>query len=57
MVYALTRAWILAYAKAHADTSPLEDALFLPSGRKQYYYSVYYRDRIVREDLCEPECA
>ena len=49
IAYLLARAWLLTYAQSHGDTSPLCDSLFLPAGRKQYYYSVYYRDAIVRE--------
>ena len=43
------RAWLLSYAQIYGDTSPLCDSLFLPAGRKQYFYAVYYRDRVVRE--------
>ena len=34
LVYILTRAWLLTYGKAHGDTSPMDDAIYLPAGRK-----------------------
>jgi hypothetical protein len=35
LVYIITRAWLLTYAKTHGDTSPLEDLIYLPAGRKE----------------------
>ena len=37
LVYMECRAWMLSYAKTNADTSPLKDKLYLPSGNKQHY--------------------
>ena len=34
--YRQCRAWLLDYAKVHADTSPMEDKLFLPCAKKQH---------------------
>ena len=35
------RAWLLGYAETTGDYSPLDTCLWLPSGRKFYYYCVY----------------
>jgi hypothetical protein len=45
LTYIQARAWLLEYAETHADTSPLRDSLFLPAGRRQYYWAAYYHDR------------
>lgn len=47
-VYCSARSWLLAYAEKHADTSPIRDSLFLPAGRKQFYWAAYYRDRVAQ---------
>ena len=40
-VYLQMRAWLLDYAETAGDYSPLDACLWLPSGRKFYYYCVY----------------
>ncbi|CAK0805100.1 unnamed protein product [Prorocentrum cordatum] len=45
LTYMNARAWLVAYAKANADTSPMNDRLWLPAGRKQDYFAVYFHDR------------
>lgn len=47
-VYIQARAWLLQYSEVHADTSPLHDHLFLPAGRRQYYWAAYYRDCVAK---------
>ena len=42
--YRQCRAWLLDYAKVHADTSPMEDKLFLPCAKKQHYWALFYFD-------------
>ena len=54
--YMDARAWLLDYAKVHADTSPLNDRMLLPAGLKKYYYALYYRDRLVH-DIAEERIA
>ena len=46
------RAWLLTYARAHADSNPINDKLFLPSGRHISYASVpfVHTKRIVLND-------
>ena len=44
VAYIAARAWLLAYAKTHADTSPLCTKLFLPAGRRHFYWSVFYTE-------------
>ena len=44
LAYRECRAWLLSYAKAHADTSPLKNKLYLPSGKKQHYWALFYFD-------------
>ncbi len=39
------RSWLLDFAKVHADSSPIGDKLYLPSGRKDFYWTVYVKDR------------
>ena len=46
--YVEARSWLLAYADVHADSSPLRDSLYLPAGRRQYYYAVYFRECVTR---------
>ena len=38
------RAWLIDYARQHADTSPLNDQLWLPYARKQFFWAAYLRD-------------
>lgn len=45
LAYMNARAWLLTYAKSHADSSPMNNKLWLPAGRKQDYYAVYFNDR------------
>ena len=54
--YMDARAWLLDYAKVHADTSPLNDRMLLPAGLKEYYYALCYRDRLVH-DIAEERIA
>ena len=42
--YRQCRAWLLDYAKVHADTSPMEDKMFLPCAKKQHYWALFYFD-------------
>ena len=46
--YMHARAWLLDYAKVHADTSPLNTNLWLPTGRKSFYWAQYYNDCVTR---------
>lgn len=45
LAYVDARAWLLDYAKNKADTSPLNDKLYLPCGRKYCYYAMYLQSR------------
>ena len=45
LAYMDARSWILQYSKTHGDTSPMNTKIFLPCGKKQYYWSVYFKDR------------
>ena len=38
------RSWLIEYARQHADTSPLNDQLWLPYARKQFFWAAYLRD-------------
>ena len=38
------RAWLLDYARLHADTSPLNTNLWLPYARKHFFWSAYVHD-------------
>ena len=49
LAYMDARSWLLQYAKTHGDTSPLNTKIFLPCGRKHYYWAAYYRDRQQKE--------
>ena len=40
------RGWLLEYARSHGDSSPLNDKIWLPAGRRGYYYATYYSDRV-----------
>lgn len=53
MKYMNARAWLLSYAKSHGDTSPLCDKIYLPAGRREFFYAVYYADRTVKEHPAE----
>ena len=48
LAYMDARAWLLEYARTHGGTSPLQTQIFLPVGRKQFYYACYFRDRVER---------
>ena len=45
LAYRDARAWLLDYAKTHGDTSPMSTLIYLPWGRKQFYWSSYFRCR------------
>ena len=49
MKYVHARAWLLVYAMTRGDTSPINDKIWLPCGRKQDYWSIYYKDCITKQ--------
>ena len=49
LTYINARAWLVQYAKTHADTSPMNDRLWLPAGRRQDYFAVYLNDRRAKQ--------
>ena len=49
LTYINARAWLVQYAKTHADTSPMNDKLWLPAGRRQDYFAVYFNDRRAKQ--------
>ena len=51
LAYINARAWLLAYARTHADTSPMNDKLWLPAGRKRDIFAVYLNDRRAKHAL------
>ena len=46
VAYLDCRAWLLDYAQSHADSSPLNDSLWLPNARKFFYWCAYKQDRL-----------
>lgn len=39
------RTWLVCYAEAQAESSPMKLELYLPAGRKRYYYELYAYER------------
>ena len=45
-IYLQMRSWFLDYAESVGDYSPLDSCLWLPAGRKFYYYCVYKNQQV-----------
>lgn len=45
VAYLDARAWLLDYANVHADSSPLNNNLWLPHARKYVFWTAYWQDR------------
>ena len=55
--YMHCRGWLVSYCQEKADYSPIDDCMWLPMGRKLYYYSLYVQHCVLQSGMAERDIA